>query len=95
MIQHNIPKQALITISGHVQGVFYRAHAQKEAQQLGLAGYAKNLPNGNVEALLQGQEDKINNFIEWARQGSPSAHVDKVDITWQEIKQKFTEFEIF
>ncbi len=88
-------KQATITISGHVQGVFYRSHAQEEAKILALTGYVKNLPNGNVEALAQGTEEQINSFIEWARKGSPSAHVDNVDVTWQEIKQKFIGFEIF
>lgn len=88
-------KQALLKISGRVQGVFYRTHARAEAQKLNLTGYAKNLPDGNVEALLQGQEAQINSFITWAHEGSPSAKVEKVEIEWQEVSIKSTDFKIF
>lgn len=88
-------KQALLEISGRVQGVFYRAHAQNEAQKLSLTGYVKNLPNGGVEALLQGLESQITTFIEWAYKGSPGAKVDKIDIKWQTPDTKITEFKIF
>lgn len=87
-------KQALLKISGHVQGVFYRTHAQEEAKKLNLAGYIKNLPDGKVEALLQGPESQINTFIEWAKEGSPGAKVDKVDIKWQNIGKEFPSFQI-
>ncbi len=90
-----ILKQAILTITGQVQGVFYRAHSQEEARSLKLAGYARNLANGNVEVLIQGPEDQINAFIEWARKGSPGARVDQVEVKWQKIKQKFAGFEIF
>lgn len=88
-------KQALLKISGHVQGVFYRAYAQEEAQKLGLTGYAKNMPDGSVETLLQGSEAQINSFIEWAREGSPGAKIDKVEIEWQTPVQDLKNFEIF
>lgn len=88
-------KQALLEISGRVQGVFYRAHAQNEAQKLRLTGYAKNMPGGSVEILLQGPESQINAFIEWAREGSPSAKVDKVEVKWQTPVENFKNFEIF
>lgn len=88
-------QQALLKISGHVQGVFYRANAQEEAQKLGLTGYAKNMPDGSVEALLQGSEAQINSFIEWAREGSSGAKVDKVEIEWQTPSQDFKNFEIY
>lgn len=88
-------QQALLKISGHVQGVFYRANAQEEAQKLGLTGYAKNMPDGSVEALLQGPEAQINSFIEWAREGSSGAKVDKVEIEWQTPSQDFKNFEIY
>lgn len=89
------PKQALLKISGHVQGVFYRAYAQEEAQKLGLTGYAKNMPDGSVEALLKGPETQINSFIEWAHKGSPGAKVDKVEIEWQTPDQDIENFEIY
>lgn len=78
-----------------MQGVFYRAYAQEEAQKLSLTGYAKNMPDGSVEALLQGSEAQINAFIEWAREGSPGAKVNKVEIEWQTPDQDIRNFEIY
>lgn len=88
-------KQALLKITGRVQGVFYRANALKEAQKLGLSGHARNLLDGSVEVLLQGDESAIHDFIEWAREGSPSAQVSEVEVEWQELKNMETEFRIF
>lgn len=86
---------ALLKITGHVQGVFYRAHAQEEAKKLGLKGYAKNLPEGSVEALVQGPEEKIKQFINWAKEGSPRAEVKNVEIKWDNVEKEFPDFEIF
>ncbi|MCX6734735.1 MAG: acylphosphatase [Candidatus Peregrinibacteria bacterium] len=79
------PKQATLLISGKVQGVFFRAHAAEEAARLTLNGYARNLPEGHVEALVQGPEENIQSFIEWAKKGSPSAKVEKVEVVWEEL----------
>ena len=85
-------KQALLNITGHVQGVFYRAHAKEKADQLHLTGYAKNMPDGSVEALIQGSEENIKSFIDWAHEGSPKAKIDQIKISWQTAKDKFTDF---
>ena len=83
--------QALIKISGQVQGVFYRAHARDEATNLNLKGYVKNMPNQTVEALVQGEKNNIEKFIEWCKEGSPSSKVEKVEIIWQtETEQSST-----
>ncbi|MEK7126707.1 MAG: acylphosphatase [Patescibacteria group bacterium] len=84
--------QALIKISGQVQGVFYRAHAHDEACALNLKGYVKNMPNQTVEALVQGEKNAIEKFTEWCRVGSPSSKVEKVEISWQTPGKPFTEF---
>ena len=86
--------QAHLTISGHVQGVFYRASCQKVAQIHGLKGYARNLSNGDVEVLAQGEKEKIEKLIEWCKKGPPGARVFDVEINWGEIKGKFSSFEI-
>ena len=59
--------QANLIISGRVQGVFYRATCQEVAQSLGLKGWVKNLATGQVEILVQGEKDKIENLIELNR----------------------------
>lgn len=85
-------KTALITVSGHVQGVFFRAHAKENAENLGLKGYAQNLPSGEVEILVQGDEPQIEEFIHWCAEGSPSAQVEDVEATWLEHEEKYDDF---
>jgi len=87
--------EAKLIISGKVQGVFYRTHAQETAIRLNLNGYAKNLPDGTVEALLQGSEEDINAFIEWAREGSPSAQVENIETSWQTPDKTYDSFETY
>lgn len=88
-------KQALIKVTGRVQGVFYRAHAEEKANKLGLTGHARNMPDGSVEMLVQGFEEEIKEFIDWCQDGSPSATVDMVKVEWGEIAKKSENFRIF
>ena len=69
---------ARFLVSGHVQGVFFRASARDQAQRLGLRGYASNLPDGRVEVLAIGGADAIDALQRWLRQGPPHAHVQSV-----------------
>lgn len=63
---------------GRVQGVFYRASTQQEAQRNGVSGYAKNLSDGTVEVLLCGHPDAVGHMKAWLWQGPPAAHVTEV-----------------
>ncbi len=74
--------QAHLKITGIVQGVNFRFTAREMAKSLGLAGFAKNLPDGSVEILVQGDEAAISSFINWCHQGPPTAKVEKVHIEW-------------
>ncbi len=65
-------------VSGRVQGVFYRASARAQALSLGIAGHAKNLPDGGVEVLARGSADALDALERWLRQGPPAARVDAV-----------------
>ena len=65
-------------ISGRVQGVWYRAATQQLAQSLGLSGYADNLPDGGVEVLACGDDDKLAQLEEWLWQGPAQAVVEQV-----------------
>lgn len=76
--------ESLLKIIGRVQGVAYRAHARREAQSLNLVGYAKNLSDGSVEILLQGDRGNIEEFIKWAYQGPSSAEVSHIETKWNE-----------
>ncbi len=65
-------------ISGRVQGVFFRASTQQQAQQLGLTGHALNLPDGRVEVLACGAPEAMVQLEDWLHQGPPGARVDEV-----------------
>lgn len=85
-------KEALLLVSGRVQGVFFRANAKEEAERLELKGYAKNLDNGSVEILVQGKEDRIGQFIKWCEEGPKSATVTNIKIAWQEPGDFYNKF---
>lgn len=65
-------------VSGKVQGVFFRASTRQQALQLGLAGYAKNLADGDVEVVAAGNESAVAQLHQWLQLGPPTARVDVV-----------------
>jgi len=67
-----------IRIQGKVQGVFYRASTQDKAKELGLNGWVRNEPDGSVYAEAEGERDKLDQFIDWCKQGPPRANVENV-----------------
>jgi acylphosphatase len=69
-----------ITVSGQVQGVYYRQSTKEKALELGVSGIVKNLPNGNVQILATGTQDQLNELVHWCRQGPPLAKVSGVDV---------------
>lgn len=87
-------KQVHLYISGFVQGVGYRANTKKQAQKLGLNGWVKNLPDGRVEAVIQGPEDKLKKMIKLCEQGSYFAHVKDIAVEWEDVVDKLEEFSI-
>ena len=72
--------QRTIRIFGRVQGVFYRASARDEARRLGLAGFARNEPDGSVLIEAEGDEAALERFIAWCRQGPAGARIERVDV---------------
>lgn len=74
-----------LSITGLVQGVFYRASLRAEAGRLGLEGWVRNRRDGSVEAVIRGPEDRTRELVAWARRGPPAARVDQVAVTaWNE-----------
>jgi acylphosphatase len=69
-----------VRVTGHVQGVFYRAWSQAQARELGVSGWIRNCPDGSVEAHLQGEESGVERMIERMRKGPSNARVDDVDV---------------
>jgi acylphosphatase len=82
-----------LVIKGEVQGVFFRATAKKVADELGIKGWIKNTDDGDVEAIVTGDEKQIDKFINWCKEGPEKAEVEDVTVT-QEKETFFTDFEI-
>ncbi len=87
-------KRVRIYVSGLVQGVFYRANAQKEAERLKVKGYIRNLPDGRVEAVIEGEEICVNKMIQWCEVGPKHARVDSVEVVIEHPKDEFEDFSI-
>jgi acylphosphatase len=76
--------RARVTIRGRVQGVFFRAETSDRARSLHLAGWVRNAPDGSVEAVFEGEREKIESIVEWCRRGPSLAEVDNVEVAWEE-----------
>ena len=85
---------AYIRVSGKVQGVGFRYFAEERANSLGLAGYARNLPDGRVEIEVEGEKEKIDAFLDRVREGPPRSNVTSVDVTWGPATSKRAGFSI-
>ncbi len=84
-------KTISISVSGNVQGVWFRKYTQDKAQQLIITGYVKNLPDGSVNAVATGTEEQLQELINWCWQGSPKSKVTDVQVQEQRLQQ-FTGF---
>lgn len=83
-----------LKIHGRVQGVFFRANTQKEAQGLGLVGWVRNTHDGGVEAVAEGERALIEAFVAWCHQGPSHARVDRVDVAWEPAQGNLSGFQI-
>jgi acylphosphatase len=85
-------KRTHVYVSGIVQGVFFRHYARERALELGIAGWVKNLPDGRVEAVFEGEEKAIDEMISFCRIGPPGAHVTGVEVKEENRTGEFKEF---
>lgn len=81
-------------IKGFVQGVGYRKFVKKHAQTLGLTGWIRNLPDGSVELLLQGEKKKIEGVLLVCQEGPFLAAVEEVNTVWEKQKETFPNFSL-
>jgi len=87
-------KRLAIVIDGRVQGVWFRASTHDEAIRLGLQGWVRNLPDGRVEAELEGEEDALRRMLAWCRAGPPGSRVDHAEARWSTATNEFETFSI-
>lgn len=81
-----------LLISGRVQGVYYRASTEEQARDLGLTGYARNLPDGRVEVVAEGPEDQLQQLRAWCEGGPPDARVEAVEVSEEPPSGEFGGF---
>lgn len=87
--------RAHVIITGKVQGVWYRGSTQAAAERIGgIGGWVRNLPGGDVEAVVEGDRARVEALIDWCRQGPPRARVDAVDVHWEPPSGNYTTFEV-
>jgi acylphosphatase len=87
-------KRLHVTVSGRVQGVFFRAHTRKIAQSLSLTGWVRNRPDGRVEAIFEGKETDLEVMLAWCKQGPPSAVVTDVAASEDPYTGEFRDFSV-
>jgi len=86
-------RAALVKFHGTVQGVYFRMHTEIEAKRLGLTGWVRNMPDGHVEALFEGDETSIKEAITYCRTSIPRADVVLFNVEWREPSGGFSGFE--
>ncbi len=87
-------KRFHVHVSGRVQGVFFRANTWKAARSLGLTGWVRNLPDGRVEAVFEGEEAAAQKMLAWFRTGTPPARVERLETLEEPVDGEFTDFRI-
>lgn len=83
-----------LKIYGLVQGIGYRYSSQKEAKIRGFSGYVKNLSDGNIELVAEGEQADLQNFINWCYNGVGSAMISKIEQNWSQATSEFSGFVI-
>ena len=87
-------ERAHVYVSGQVQGVSFRDATRQQAEELGLGGWVRNLQDGRVEAVFEGESETVRQMIEWCESGPSSADVDDVSVE-QETPEGLSGFEVW
>ena len=87
-------KRAHVFVEGRVQGVFFRDTARQLALSLGVTGWIRNLRDGRVEAVFEGDEEAVEKMVQFVHRGPPGARVTHVDVEYEEYTGSFDTFSI-
>ena len=87
-------KRATALFIGRVQGVGFRFTAQGLAREFPVTGYVRNLPDGNVEVVAEGEEEEVKRYLDAVRHSDLSSHIRHVNTHWESVKNEFEGFEI-
>jgi acylphosphatase len=84
-----------VFVSGRVQGVFFRQKTKEQAESLGVDGWVRNLADGRVEAIFEGEENGVKTLVEYCHHGPSAAKVTNVEVIWEPYRKEFNDFEAF
>jgi len=87
-------RRAEILVSGLVQGVYFRHYTKRKADEFGLTGSVRNLMDGRVEVVCEGDEEAVGKLIAWCKRGPQWARVEHLDLSWKEYSGEFKDFRI-
>ena len=93
-MQNSDLQRARVRVSGQVQGVFFRDSTRQKAEALGLAGWVRNMPDGQVEALFEGPSEKVEEIVRWCKEGPQRASVENVDTDFESAGGDLEGFEV-
>ena len=93
-MQNSDLQRARVRVSGQVQGVFFRDSTRQKAEELGLAGWVRNMPDGQVEALFEGPSEKVEEMVRWCEEGPQRASVENVDTDFESADGDLQGFEV-
>lgn len=93
-MQNSDLQRARVRVSGQVQGVFFRDSTRQKAEELGLAGWVRNMPDGQVEALFEGPSEKVQEIVRWCKEGPQRASVENVDTDFESAGGDLEGFEV-
>ncbi|UCD84870.1 MAG: acylphosphatase [Deltaproteobacteria bacterium] len=86
--------RAHLYVEGFVQGVFFRAETREEARRLGVTGWVRNLPDGRVEVVGEGEEGSVKGLVNWCHKGPSGARVSKVEVKYEQYRGEFDSFSV-
>jgi acylphosphatase len=93
-VRNNDTERAHVRVSGQVQGVFFRDSTRQKAEELGLAGWVRNTPDGQVEALFEGPSERVREMVGWCEEGPQRASVENVDTDFEGASGDLEGFEV-
>jgi acylphosphatase len=90
----NVKVRAHVFVTGRAQGVFFRSQTRRTADRYDVNGWVRNLPDGRVEAVFEGEKEAVEALVEFCKHGSSGARVTNVDLSWEPYTGTFDRFRI-
>ena len=87
--------RAHVLVSRMVQGIFFRSNTRHESDKRNITGWVRNLPDGKVEAIFEGEKNDVDELIKYCKEGPPGARVMKVEVYWENYSGEFKKFSIY